>query len=388
MLFPPEHPPKEGVVVSYRYGFSADMGGGEYPRALAEPAGATIFRVGSGAGAHASLRDALEAWKAANVTHGVIEFTESGIYVEPIAIDVPEGRSIEIRAASGVRPVIRLIDWQTDKPDALSINGAANSRVSLEGLLIFGRAVRVTGELAQLNIRHSTLVPGWSLEPDCNPRRPADPSLEIVSATVAVHIEHSIVGSIQISLPQPETYKAPKKADYADIVRCGGYRADPLCVHVSDSILDATSLEREAIGAPDCSHAHIRLCIERTTVFGQVQVHVLDRGEDTIFAGQVFVARRQIGCLRFCYVAPGSRTPRRFACQPDGDNGVAPVFSSVRYGRPDYAQLARACPTEVSAGASDQSEMGAFHDLYQPLLRARLDGAVPAGAQAGIIFVN
>ena len=33
IAFPPQQPPKNGVWVSYRYGFSADMGGGEYDRA-------------------------------------------------------------------------------------------------------------------------------------------------------------------------------------------------------------------------------------------------------------------------------------------------------------------------------------------------------------------
>ena len=160
---------------------------------------------------------------------------------------------------------------------------------------------------------------------------------------------------------------------------------------MSDSILDATGLERKAIGSPDCSVAHICLNMQRTTVFGQVQVHALELGEDSILMGQVFVARRQIGCVRFCYVAPDSRTPRRFECQPpQGDIYPAPLFNSSRYGEPTYAQLSIDCPVEIAAGASDQSEMGAFHDLYQPqriaLLRARLEESVPAGMEAGIVF--
>jgi hypothetical protein len=390
MLFPPDQPPREGVVVSYRYGFSADMGGGEYPRSLSEPPGALIIRIGPGA--HSTIQDALHEWTEKAPKDAVIEFTASGVFVEPIVIDIPEGRSLELRAASGVRPVIRLIDWQTDRADSLLINGAAKSRCVLDGLLITGRAVRVTGSLTDFTIRHSTLVPGWGLEHDCTPRRPADPSLEIFSATVALHIEHSIIGSIQVSIPAPDGAPAPASPESSDLARCIGYHVDPLCFEVSDSILDATSVDREAIGAPGCAVAHVCLTIVRTTVFGQLQVHALTLGEDSIFDGVVFVARRQIGCVRFCYVAPGSRTPRRFECQPHDNNGVEPLFNSQRYGRPDYAQLALDCPDEIAAGASDQSEMGAFHDLYQPqrkeLLKARLDEAVPAGMEAGVIFVN
>jgi hypothetical protein len=391
MLFPPEQPPKDGVVVSYRYGFSADMGGGEYQRTLSEPAGAAIFRVGPGA-EFQTIQAALDAWKSKAPKDAVIEITRSGVYVEPLTIDLPEGASLHLRAASGVRPVIRLIDWQTSKPDSLLINGAANSRAVLDGLLITGRAVRVTGELAHFTIRHSTLVPGWGLECDCTPKRPAEPSLEIFSGTVAVHIEHSIVGSTQVTIPTPDDVKVSAIPEDADLARCRGYHVDPLHFDVSDSILDATAPDREAIGAPGCAVAHVCLRIFRTTVFGQTQVHAIELAEDSIFDGQVFVARRQIGCLRFCYVAPGSRTPRRFECQPRDGNGVEPLFNSKRYGHPTYAQLSLDCPVEIAAGASDQSEMGVFHDLYQPqrtaLLQARLDEAVPAGMEAGIIFVT
>ena len=120
--------------------------------------------------------------------------------------------------------------------------------------------------------------------------------------------------------------------------------------------------------------------------------------------------------MRFCYVPPGSRTPRRYECQPDLvdaavaalQNGITaderaaiqaserlrvqPVFNSVRYGAPDYCQLAAACACEIKRGADDESEMGAFHDLYHPQraqnLKARLDEYTPAGMDAGIIYAS
>jgi hypothetical protein len=69
---------------------------------------------------------------------------------------------------------------------------------------------------------------------------------------------------------------------------------------------------------------------------------------------------------------------------------VQPRFNSVRYGTPTYAQLAHYCPDEITRGADDESEMGAFHDLFQPQraanLEARLDEFVPAGMDVGIIY--
>ena len=46
----------------------------------------------------------------------------------------------------------------------------------------------------------------------------------------------------------------------------------------------------------------------------------------------------------------------------------------------------------VTAGAEDESEMGAFHDLFQPQraanLRQRLAEYTPAGINAGIILAT
>jgi hypothetical protein len=47
---------------------------------------------------------------------------------------------------------------------------------------------------------------------------------------------------------------------------------------------------------------------------------------------------------------------------------------------------------EIRQGASDESEMGVFHNLFQPQreanLRARLDEYTPAGMDAGIFFAS
>jgi hypothetical protein len=69
-----------------------------------------------------------------------------------------------------------------------------------------------------------------------------------------------------------------------------------------------------------------------------------------------------------------------------------PDFNSTRYGTPGYCQLASACAPEISAGADDESEMGVFHDLYQPQRAANLTKRIaeytPAGMDVGIIFAS
>jgi hypothetical protein len=246
----------------------------------------------------------------------------------------------------------------------------------------------------EIAIRHCTLVPGWGLDNNCEPRRPNEPSLELYNVRARVRIEHSILSTIEIHENQ--------------------VTADPLPLYVSDSIVDATSDEREAVSAPGPMIAHAMLTIKRSTVFGIIQVHAIELAENSIFTGCVNVARRQVGCMRFCYVPPGCRTPRRFHCQPDlvfqavekstGDPNeqieakereelrVRPQFNSVRYGKPTYCQLAGTCADEIKRGADDESEMGAFHDLFNPQreanLRARLEEYTPASTDAGIIFAT
>ena len=145
-----------------------------------------------------------------------------------------------------------------------------------------------------------------------------------------------------------------------------------------------------------------------------MDVHAIAKADDSIFMGCVNVARRQLGCMRFCYVPPGCRTPRRYHCQPDlvtqalkdlhlsdaqlttltGSERlrVRPQFTDSRYGMPGYAQLSITGAAEIARGAEDESEMGVFHDLFQPQreanLLARLEEYTPAGMDAGIIFTT
>jgi hypothetical protein len=398
IVFPPgQQPRKQGVWVNYYYGFSADIGGGEYDRPLSQPSDYNLYRVGEQE-TFTRINDALAQWNKDQPQNAVIEITDSGVYVEQINISLKEKQTLQLRAANRKRPVIRLLDWQTSLPDNLSVTGEAETWFTLDGLLVTGRGVQVQGDMAGVTIRHSTLVPGWGLHCDCEPQRPTEPSLELFNSPVCITIEHSIIGSIQV------TWDEVKK--------------DPGLIRVSDSIVDATSPERVVLGAPEGLCAYTILTIARSTVFGQIETHAIDLGENSIFMGLIKVARRQQGCLRFCYVTPGSRTPRRYECQPDlvekavrelfdkrglsaqerdalQENErlrVEPEFNSTRYGTPTYCQLAETCAEEIKRGGDDESEMGVFHDLYQPQraanLRARLDEYTPAGMDAGIIYAS
>lgn len=415
MAFPSRQAPKQGVWVSYHYGFSDAIGGGGYQRKLHHPGGSKIYLVGQGQ-AFDNINAALHQWRQDAEQHAVIEITDNRVYVEPLLVRFTEANaSLQLRAGNRKRPVIRLLDWQTDKSDALVVSGFEQNRFSLDGIMIAGRGIELSGDMARFSICHSTLVPGWSLDEHCEPKRPAEPSIEIHSPAVCVDIRHSIIGSIQLDpvISIVEVQQRPQSSDrdshcadpkdQDDVEKITEIRLDPIAICISDSILDATGTEREAIGAPGCPVAHARLSVKRSTVIGQVQVDSIQLAENSIFNGRVLSARTQKGCVRFCYVTPGSRTPRRYHCQPDlvtadkagqarqlEEQRVRPLFNSQRYGKPDYCQLSACCAVEISRGADDESEMGVFHDLYQPQrlanLNARLNEYVPAGAEVGIIF--
>jgi len=71
---------------------------------------------------------------------------------------------------------------------------------------------------------------------------------------------------------------------------------------------------------------------------------------------------------------------------------VEPEFRSARYGDSEYAVLTDTCATEIVRGAEDESEMGAFHDLFRPQraanLQARLAEFTPAGIQAVVEYAD
>ena len=397
IAFPPSQTRRQGVWVSYHYGFSADIGGGEYDRPLSQPAAYKLYLVGEHQ-TFARIYDALTQWQSDQPLNAVIEITDSGVYVEPISISLKAKQTLQIRAANRKRPVLRLLDWQTSLPDDLTVTGEPGTWFILDGLLITGRGVQVEGNVAGVTIRHSTLVPGWGLHCDCEPLRPTEPSLQLINAPDCISIEHSIIGSIQVDRDE--------------------VKEDPGLIRINDSIVDATSPDRVALGAPESLCAYAVLTIKRSSVFGQIQTHAIQLAENSLFMGSILACRRQQGCMRFCYVPHGSRTPRRYECQPDlveaavnnlfnrGDltaierdtliQGerlrVEPEFNSTRYGAPTYCQLADRCACEITRGADDESEMGVFHDLYQPQrrsnLRTRLDEYTPAGMDAEIIYAS
>ncbi|MER6349819.1 hypothetical protein ACWC10_03925 [Streptomyces sp. NPDC001595] len=377
--------PDHGVRVTYHHAFAGDLGGGEYPRPESAPSGTTTtYRVGPEHD-HRRITDALDHWHAGKrglpgKAEAIVEITANDVHEDLTRIRLDPGDRLTLRAADGVRPVIRLSRRGGDRPRTLVITGTGGendarppARLVLDGLLVTGGSVRVEGRVGQLDVRHCTFVPGWAVTPDGTPLAPDAPSLEIAADNpVHVEVRHSVLGAVTV-------------ADTAEDAR----------IALHDTVLDATQREATAFSDPYGGTADVVLTTRRTTVVGAVRARAVDVLENSLLDGEVWITRRHQGSVRHCWVPEGSRTPPRFHCLPEHSDDPARLqlrFAGTRYGLPDYIRLADGCAEEIRRGADDGGEPGALHHLFQPQrednLRTRLAEYTPAGCDTGIFFVT
>jgi hypothetical protein len=396
------------VETSHHYGFAAALGGGPYERRAwtirrealeGETAPPLVLRVRKDGkdGAFTTLTAALADW--AGPVHAkrdaIIAIEDSRTYAESPAIEPADGRWLAMEAVSGARPHL-LGD--------ITIAGVhEDAAVTLSGLLVEGK-VEITGSLGRLRLLHSTLVPGPTLlgtGPESGPA-PIQPSLVAAAGgganTLNERLELDLAFAITGPLHMPRHAQALRLLD---------------CIVAAESP-DADAIGTEADPGPPTA-------MERTTVLGRTWVEAMPLANECILEGELQCLRRQLGCLRFSYVRPGSRTPRRYRCQPelqiqaeaeaaeaiagvaltDAERAViaervgrwlVPSWTTRRYGQPGFAQLHAGCPPMIATGAEDGAEIGAFCHLKQPQraanLRQRLSEYLPFGLDAGLLLVT
>lgn len=345
------------VEVAYAYGFPGDVGGGPYDRrparlddeaeqGLLDPKDFPVqLRV---PGDHATLGAALAAVNAGSST--LIYLLDDATQELTPDLNLPDTH-LAIEAANKRRPVL-IGDFR--------LRGNGNTRLSLSGLLLDGQ-LRLDGALREANLRHCSLTPGKG-----GIRHTG------TGSQLRLRLTHCLCGPVRVS-------KAIAGVEGRDCVFDNG--------------------DAQAFDLPDT-----RLDLDRCTVFGGSAAGELEAG-NSLFSAKLSIARRQEGCVRFCYVPPGSLTPRRYRCLPDlVTQGlpaaqakservrVTPAFTSVIFGHPAYAQLRLSSAYEVRSGAEDGAEMGVWNLLQQPQreanLRQALDEYLRFGLEAGVIFVN
>jgi hypothetical protein len=368
------------TYATFHYGFSMDLGGGEYDRSRSFAARTSTSASVEVANQNPARLPTIVAGLAALVpTGGVIKIGDSGRYPESIAQINAAGRQVEIRGADGCRPTLIL-------GQRLKITGDENGAVTLNGLLIGGEQILVTRvsstspSLGHLRLRDCTIAPRLNVDAQGAATLATVPALEIDAPNTVVEIERCIIGAIRVG---PD-----------------------VTVRLKSCIVDAGTTSDVALADLSGAGAAGTWRIENCTIRGKVKVAVLELASNTIFLGDlapgddpkvwpaaVFVQRRQEGCVRFCWLPPRARVPRRYECLPrEGGPDVRPLFTSLRFGSAAYGQLGRFCDDVILRGADDESEIGAFHDLFQPQreahLRTRLEEYLRFGLEAGIFFAT
>jgi hypothetical protein len=346
-----------------------EVGGGEYYRARSffgfAGAGTSVANTKT-----APFQTVQAGLLALGTTDGMVTILDSSSYSETLGPIVAKNREVEIRAADQCRPALTL-------NQTLSITGDADGVVTLNGLLISGQPIEVSGSLGRLRLRHCTIVPLLTVDDGGTATLSKYLALKINSANTVVEIESCIIGPI-------------------------GVKPD-VTMRLKNSIVDAGTNSEVALADTLSSGPAGTWRIENCTIRGKVNVSILELASNTIFLGDLaakdkwpaplVVRRRQEGCVRFCWLPPGARVPRRYQCLPSDDYpDVRPLFTSLRFGDAAYGQLGRFCPDAILRGADDESEIGAFHDLFQPQreahLRTRLDEYLRFGLEAGIFFAT
>jgi hypothetical protein len=260
------------------------------------------------------------------------------------------------------------------------ITAGSATTISFNGLLIAGGSISVqqntSADTVSLQISHCTLNPAATPAIGAAPAQPPLPSLWIEPGNIAVQVDHSILGAIRIGT-----------ASTVSLTTC---------------IVDALSPSEVAYACYlDATSAGSPLTVVNSTIIGKVHTEQMTLASDSIFYAELapldqwtaplVVDQLQQGCVRFCYVPPGSPVPRAFHCYPVSGQVSTPEFTSLRFGDPGYCQLTDRSGL-ILTGADDQSEIGVFHDIYAPQrlanLNVMLSDYLRFGMEAGVFFAT
>jgi hypothetical protein len=333
---------------------------------------------------------------------GTVEITDSDRYQGSITVATdaaPPGApdtETHLVAADRTRPLVAV-------GTAVRLDLAASSTVVLDGLLVAGGPLVLDevgdSETRTVILRNCTLVPGHERTQDGRPRRPTRASLQVLDPFAQVRLERCVTG--------PVVAVEGVTVEVVDsVIDASGQEGVAFCGRASTGGLRTVSSVAD-MEVGDGTEVGGGLDLAASTVVGGVHATRLDASNSLLVAelspgdprpAAVWARRRQLGCVRYSFVPEGSRTGRRYRCQPDPDDpagvrrATAPHFTSMRYGDPAYLQLATSTPDAIRRGADDESEMGATHQLYTPQREAnlllRLDEYLRFGLEAGIFYAT
>lgn len=397
------------VYVSAAHGFPGNIGGGPYDRrtdfdqrvnTTAFPLDEVDWQAGVSAdfittpaqNLYSTVAGAVNAWNArpAGTKTGIIAIVDNYTYTENLTganqVEIGEGEKLLLVSADWpLQPVPGGLPNQTARQIGvitptqrrahllgnIAIEGTAAATSTapgeflIDGLMVEGSLTVVnTGNanLGTLQVANATLVPSAG-------------GLSVAGGN----------GSLSIAL--------------ANVI-CG-----PIALPSSVAALSLDESIIDVVGGAAVTAPGAVVNIQASTVRGTVNAQQFSAG-NSIFTDLVTIVRVQTGCVRFCYILPASQTPQRYRCQPDlavseaatpDDQALAlarivPMFNAQNFTDPAYLQLAQLCAVEISTGADNGAEMGAWYFLCQPQresnILSSLDDYLRLGLEAGLIFVT
>jgi hypothetical protein len=349
---------------TFHYAAARALGGGPYERAPEAAAGA----------AHSAANgESLQPHLDALVNGGRLLIDDSLTYREAPTFKVAgvtaagaPGFKVVVAGRNGARPLLAA-------GAEMVLDIGARGTLVLDGLVLGGAPLRLPAaadnEPRTLLLRDCTLVPGLTLQPNGDAASAGAPSLVIEHPFTTLILERCITGPLLLAADSDVT------------------------AQLTDCVVDAVDPDKLAFAGDAAGKPGAELTVRECTVIGQTSTRLLRLASNCIFTGAVHAARRQEGCMRFCFVPPQSIVPRRYHCLPDAAQpNVRPHFTSLRYADPGYCQLQLATPQGIREGADDGGEMGVMHALFHPQretnLRIRLDEYLRFGLHAGLYYAT
>jgi hypothetical protein len=305
---------------------------------------------------------------------GVIRLWGNTTVAQTLSLKIPARKRLHLVAGNGDRPHLQ---------GNLFIKGIATASKDgsgefwLDGLLLEGQLVVSAGNLKQLQISHSTLVPlagGLVVEKPADDIMDKDPtdvtllamlmySLTLFQRLLKVGLGNNTlspqqridritditlkqmrnaIGAVHHTIEQWQHPATPAPTD-PDDSNCSTDEIEPprtnfeadngqlkitiersICgsialadtvpsLNIVDSIIDP-GLADGLVGA--IAAVGTATDLQNTTILGTTIARSLS-ASNSIFTDRVITLRQQVGCLRFCYVPVSSHTPPRYRCQPD-----------------------------------------------------------------------
>jgi hypothetical protein len=392
------------LLVNYNYGSPAEMAGGPYDRTenvTPPPSAGSPMIVGSAD--YPTLASAVAAWNALPPGSSAIILLPN---FESYPIDLTGTNAIQISAQSQL--LIASAEITTGSPpiyDNSCVTLIGNIEVvglpapllpdgdtpplgqlQISGVWLAGQ-VQLTGDPCSVQIMDSTLVPGLSLTTQGDPASPGQPS---IIGSVGTGATASAVTGATLCLNRVITGPIALPSNCS--------------ARICDSIIDASSPNSPAYAGNDLASPGASLHIEDSTVIGKVWAQVIRLASNTIFNAQladndtwqapVWAVRRQVGCVRFCWLPWTSITPRRFECLPPDAASQAvlqPSFVTLRFNQPGYCLLSGDVPLAIWKGADNGSQMGVYLGIQETEavtnVQIRSLEYLPANLERGVFLI-